>query len=687
MRNNKRIVYVKKDGQNTSAHILYNNSSHKGGSDSNSKNKIVDPLIYDPLYPAFTLSEVRPEGWLFQQLNNMRNGSSGHLDELYDKIKNDNGWLGGEGDNWEETPYWLDGATPLAYLLDDTVLQKKVYKYIEWVITHQRPSGYFGPITNAEKKNISIIAENCEAGEDWWPKMVMLKVLQQYYSATNDERVISLMKAYFNYQLSSIKKCKIGKWTGWSEARGVENLMLIQWLYGITQESYLFELAELISVQSYSWSKWFEERNMLMNAALHVDDKNVMQRHSVNVAMGLKDPAIQYLRLRDKKLLETQLQAWHDLMTLHGLPNGIFSGDEDLHGSQLTQGTELCTIVESMFSLEKIIEITGDIKYMDALERMTFNVLPAQTTDDYQYKQYFQIPNQVHVTRGAFNFSVTQYNGMSNVFGTKSGYTCCYTNMHQGWTKFASHLWHKTPENGIATFMYAPSSVNIKIKEEQVRIKEITEYPFDDRVTFVLSAVNELSFPWTFRIPSWCNEAEIHINGEVVKKEKGGQLVTIERKWKNNDTILLHMPMNITVSRWASNSRTIERGPLVYALKIEEKWKKGLHPEAGEYYSVYPKSDWNYGLLEKQIKDSSLFIINKKRTPDKFGWSLENAPYEITAAAKKLPDWKLDREILYQPVGDRSGLYRGRVNKKIQSITLVPYGFTKLRIVAFTVVE
>ncbi len=45
--------------------------------------------------------------------------------------------------------------------------------------------------------------------------------------------------------------------------------------------------------------------------------------------------------------------AFSDLMTLHGLPTGIFSGDEDLHGTDVSQGTELCTIVETMYSLEK----------------------------------------------------------------------------------------------------------------------------------------------------------------------------------------------------------------------------------------------------------------------------------------------------------------------------------------------
>jgi uncharacterized protein len=641
-----------------------------------------------PIYSALPLTAIKPKGWLLQQLQTMRQGSTGHLDEIYDKLKNNNGWLGGEGDGWEETPYWLDGATPLAYLLNDTVLKIKVLKYINWTLDHQRPSGYFGPVTAAERKGAQITVDNCENGEDWWPKMIMLKVMQQYYSATNDPRVIVFMTRYFKYQLTAINKCSVGRWTSWSQARGVENIMMVNWLYTITKEKFLVDLSDILFKQSFEWSKWFAGREFLMDAALHVDDKNVMRRHSVNVAMGLKDPAINYLRTGDRKLLDAQQFAWHDLMTLHGLPAGIYSGDEDLHGSELNQGTELCTIVESMYSLEKIMEITGDTKYMDALERMTFNALPAQTTDDYNYKQYFQLPNQVQVARAALNFSVTQYNGMSNVFGTKSGYTCCYTNMHQGWTKFAAQLWHSYGDNGIATFTYAPSEITATINSADVQIEEITDYPFNDNILFKINTNRPVTFPWQFRVPGWCKKAELYINGQLIKTDTAGQIITVNRTWNNHDEIKLKLPMEIIVSNWASNSRTVERGPLVYALKIQEEWKKGHHEEAGDYFSVYPKSDWNYALLQDEMKDPGIFKITTKPLPKNFTWNINNAPIEITANGKKLPSWKLtDDSILYQPMGERSGLYQGVSEKTAQKITLIPYGFTKLRIVAFPVVK
>src|ERR1700712_5675067 len=155
--------------------------------------KIVDKPdnFVKPLYSDLPLGAIHPTGWLHDQLETMRDGTTGHLDEVYGKLKNDNGWLGGKGDGWEETPYWLDGAVPLAFLLDDNQLKTKISKYVNWVIENQRPSGYFGPVTKWERETgKKINMENSAKGEDWWPKMIMLKVLQQYYSATNDSRVI-----------------------------------------------------------------------------------------------------------------------------------------------------------------------------------------------------------------------------------------------------------------------------------------------------------------------------------------------------------------------------------------------------------------------------------------------------------------------------------------------------------------
>ncbi|WP_199474066.1 beta-L-arabinofuranosidase domain-containing protein [Adhaeribacter pallidiroseus] len=651
----------------------------------------IAPSYVAPVYKALPLGAINPKGWLHHQLQIMRKGTTGHLDEIYPKVKNDNGWLGGKGDAWEETPYWLDGAVPLAYLLEDKVLQTKVLRYINWTLDNQRPSGYFGPITKEEReKGVKVTAENCGQGEDWWPKMVMLKVMHQYYTATQDSRVIPFFTKYFNYQLKSLKQCPIGKWTDWAESRGTENVMLVQWLYGITQDPSLLELAGLIESQSFAWSTWLGNRDWVIGAATQQNDEQWMRRHGVNVAMAIKAPAINYQRTQDKKYLTALNTGFNDLMTLHGLPMGIFSSDEDLHGNDPTQGTELCTIVETMFSLEEIIGITGDLRYADALERMTFNALPTQTTDDYYAKQYFQIANQVQVKRGVFNFSLPFEREMNNVYGMRSGYTCCLANMHQGWTKFTQHLWYGTADQGVIAMAYSPNQLKTKVGKNNtaVTINEVTNYPFEDVINFEISTKNTAAFSLQLRVPAWCQAPVVKINGQTVEAQQNAGVITLNRTWKNKDKVLLQLPMEVTTSNWGRNSRSIERGPLVYALKLEEKWEKGTDEKEGNYWNVFPKSAWNYGLLQNTVKEpaKNLQVKNSKPVSDSFVWNLANAPLEITAMAKKIPDWQIVNDVAPQPVTDRTGIYRGKVESNVEKITLVPYGCTKVRIVAFPVV-
>lgn len=655
---------------------------------ADNKKPVQDHTFVKPKYTEVALGAIQPNGWLRDQLQTMLAGTTGHLDEVYPKVKNDNGWLGGKGDSWEETPYWLDGAVPLAWQLDNAVLKQKVLKYINWVLEHQRPSGYFGAITNAEREGKQVDAQHPENGDDWWPKMVMLKVMQQYYSASGDKRVISFMEKYFDYQKAALQKIGIGKWTEWATSRGHDNAMMAQWLYTLNGDKSLLDLAELIQKQCFPWSELLSNRNWVIGAATQQNDANWMNRHGVNVGMALKTPAIDYQRTGDVSYLKGLKTGFRDLMTLHGLPMGVFSADEDLHGNLPTQGVELCATVEAMYSLEKIIQITGDAEYMDALERMTFNALPPQTTDDFNNKQYFQIANQVQISRGVFDFSLPFDRQMNNVLGMRSGYTCCLANMHQGWTKYTQSLWFKTENNGLAALVYAPNVLKTKIGQQEVTINENTNYPFEDEISFEFSTKKAVGFPLELRIPVWCREARISINGVEVQTAKGGTIVSLSQNWKNKDKVTLKLPMQLTTSNWGRNSRAIERGPLVYALKLEERWEKGNEKDEGDYFSVFPKSDWNYGLLESIVKDPSKNLqVKIKPLQTKFVWNLQNAPIEITAIGKKIPAWKVVDGVARQPVTDRTGIYKGEVDAGAETFTLVPFGFTKVRIVAFPVVK
>lgn len=633
------------------------------------------PLKSKP-YMALPLGSVIPKGWLDQQLNRMRDGMTGRLDMMYkDVLGPRNGWLGGDGDVWERGPYWLDGLVPLAYILNDKNLIEKTKPWIEWTINSQTEEGYFGPKCLGTFPLPEAGLQRDKAG-DWWPRMVMLKVLQQYYSATDDQRVIGLMQRYFRYQLNQLPKTPLDHWSWWAEQRGGDNLAIVYWLYNITADNFLLELAELIHTQTFNWTDTFLKTNKI---------SELYSFHGVNIAQGLKEPVVYYQQSHGLKYLEAVKKALIDLELFHGQPQGVFGADELLHGNSPAQGSELCLAVELMFSLETMMSITADVSFMDHLERIAFNALPAQSTDDYMSRQYYQQANQVIVSRTERNF-VTSHGHTDLCFGVLTGYPCCTVNMHQGWPKLVQSLWQATADNGLAALVYSASEVTAKVANGiTVTFFEETNYPFEEIIRFRLKAGESVAFPLHLRVPGWCNKGTVTINGIKWIESEGNKIVKIERSWDDGDIVTLEIPMKISTKGWHEGAVSVERGPLVYALKINEDWKKVENNDKhGPYSEVHPASPWNYGLMVESLKRleiSQAFII--KPFDLKYPWNIENTPVALKLQGKRLAEWELY-------LGSAGPLPDGRQpnlsSVDEEEITLIPYGCTKLRITEFPLI-
>ncbi|MFD0793599.1 beta-L-arabinofuranosidase domain-containing protein [Mucilaginibacter litoreus] len=640
------------------------------------------PLKQD-VYQELPLGAITPKGWLREMLIKQKNGATGRLDELYPLVMGKrNGWLGGDGDQWERGPYWIDGLLPLAYILKDKELIAKVKPWIEWTINSQQSDGYFGPSRDYGPEP-GVQRDN---SRDWWPKMVMLKVLKQYYMATGDKRVVNLLTNYFHYQLKELPSKPLNHWTFWAQQRGADNLMVVYWLYNITGDKSLLQLAELLHRQTYDFT----------NAFLHTNVLSTMgSLHGVNLAQGMKEPIIYYQQHTEPQYADAFKRGLADLTRFDGMAHGLFGGDEMLHGNNPTQGSELCTAVEMMFTLESALAITGDVNYADRLEKIAFNALPSQTTEDYMARQYFQQANQVMLTRNnGHNFDVN-HNGTDLCYGLLTGYPCCTSNMHQGWPKFTQNLWYATADKGLAALLYSASEVNAMVADgKKITIKEETNYPFEEAVRFTISFEQKNAqaiFPFHLRVPNWCNMATIKVNGEPLQQGKGGEIVKLNRKWKNGDKVELILPMHIFKNTWYENSVSVERGPIVYALKIGEREKQVQNTKdpiayGSNYIEVLPTTPWNYGLPELPSKNlDERFVIAKTANLATYPWNQENAPVRLKTQAVRIASWQLYNDMA-GPLPYSVIYNEGVAKQKEEEILLIPYGCTKLRISQFPVV-
>jgi uncharacterized protein len=631
------------------------------------------PLHAEAFVPL-PLGAIRPAGWLRRQLQVQADGLTGHLDEFWSDVGPNSGWLGGSGESWERGPYFLDGLVPLAYVLNDERLIAKSRPWIEWTLTHQGPDGRMGPVKNT----------------DWWPNMVMLKALTQYQEATGDARVIPFMQRYFAYHLKEANSRPLHEWAA---VRWGDELVSVLWLYNRTGNRSLLDLAHVLHDQGTDWKAHFanfafrekstpEMLGMKPNAGL---TDRAMHAHGVNNAMALKTSAVWSLVSGDPMDRDAIHRALEMLDRYHGLPNGMFSADEHYAGQDPSQGTELCAVVEALFSLQQAIRVTGDAALADRLERIAFNALPATFTADMWAHQYDQQPNQVLCTLTRRNWST---NGPeSNIFGIEPNFGCCTANMHQGWPKLVQSLWMSTPGGGLVALTYAPSEVRTVAGGVKVTIVEETEYPFRDAVRFTVTPASIASFPLMLRIPGWAAGASLTVNGAQVGAQRSRGFARLDRQWKAGDVVVLRLPMAPRLSTWYRQSVAVERGPLVFVLRLGAEWKKitsGMSkpaPSPGVDWEVRPTGPWNYGLVvDAKVPASGITVT--EHAIGRIPFSPDEAPVELSIPGRRVAEWTLVD-------GSAGPLPQSPVTSTApdETLTLIPYGSSKLRVTAFPAVR
>lgn len=622
----------------------------------------LQPNAFNPL----PLGSVKPLGWLKRQEELQAAGLTGHLDEFWNDVGPNSGWLGGSGESWERGPYYLDGLLPLAYQLNDGRLIAKAKRWVDWTLNSQKPNGQFGPAKN----------------DDWWPRMVMLKVLCQYEEASGDPRVIPFMTRYFAFEKQNLPGRPL---RDWGKYRWQDNVYTVLWLYNRTGDGELLSLARLLHDQGYDWEAQFQNFSYLdkqTKESVGLADRPkvipevAMQTHGVNNAMALKTAPIWWLvsaRAGDRAALHSQLAM---LDRYHGLPNGIFSADEHLAGPDPSQGTELCTVVETMFSYEEDFAVLGEAQIADRLERVTYNALPATLSDDMWSHQYDQQPNQIACTRAHRQWSTNGDD--SNLFGLAPNFGCCTANLHQGWPKFVTSLWMGTPDGGLVAVAYGPSEVITKLNRSTVSVHEDTQYPFRGEVKLTLHLTQSDRFPLMLRIPEWAVGISVKVNGEPVAAGMDDNTPTgffrLTRDWHDGDVVVLQLPMEPRVTHWYHNSVVFEAGALVFALPLGAKWKElKQYAQKSADWQVTSSAPWNYavqvGPCEAALKDAAASDIP---------YDVKHPSLSLQIHGRTLPEWKENENSAAPPPVSPV------ISKQpLATLTLVPYGAAKVRVTAF----
>lgn len=623
---------------------------------------------------------VKPGGWLLKSLELERDGLAGNLGEISIWLtKKNNAWLNkdGKGDwGWEELPYWLKGYANMGYVLQDKKIIDEAMVWINGTLSSQRDNGDFGPY----------VFSKTTGKRDLWAQMLMLFVLQSYYEYSGDQRVIVHMTKYFQWQSTIPDSDFLTDY--WENSRGGDNLYSVYWLYNITREPWLLELATKIHRNTANWRL----TNWLPNW------------HNVNIAQCFREPATYYLQSGSAADLQASYDNQNLIRNIYGqVPGGMFGGDENCRKGydDPRQAIETCGMVEQMTSDEILLRITGDNFWAENAEDVAFNTFPAAFMPDYRSLRYLVAPNMVDSDNKNHHPGIDNAGPylQMNPFSSR----CCQHNHTSGWVYYTENLWMATPDNGLAAVLYSESTVTARVADGTlVTITEQTHYPFDESVTLKLQLGKETKFPLYLRIPAWCKSANVKVNNELLAGSfAGGNYLRVEREWKTGDIVSLQLPMELSLRTWEKNkgSVSVNYGPLTYSLKINEeyvrfdskaiaqhdsKWQPSADPSKWPSYEIHAASPWNYGLSGNLNDLAKTFTVTRKPWPkDNFPFATASVPIEITTKGKKIPTWTIDQYGLCD-VLPTSPVKSAETD---ETITLIPMGAARLRISAFPVVK
>lgn len=607
-------------------------------------------MLREKAFTPLTSKEIKPKGWLKQQLRIQADGLSGNLDKIWPDIR-DSRWIGGNCDGWERVPYWLDGFIPLAYLLEDEDMIKRAGRYIDGIIKQQKEDGWICPCDDDERDRY-----------DTWALILIAKVLVVYHDCSGDERIEGVLsKALYKFY-DHIKGHTL---FNWGLYRWFECLIPIYWLYERTKESWLLDLAVMIYSQGVDFRNLFEnwrDQSPYGNWGL--------QTHVVNLAMAYKAEAL--VSLMTEKELDSGYLAekmYQTLTEYHGMAVGHFTGDECISGDSPIQGSELCSVVEAMYSFETIFSVNGGTEWIDRLEQLAYNALPATISPDMWTHQYDQQTNQIECSRFGEKVIFRTNSAESNLFGLEPNYGCCTANFNQGWPKFALSAF-MTNGKGIVSASLAPAEARVKLGGAEITVALDTLYPFRDDLTYTVTADRETEFTLYIRVPGFVKSAII--DGKTAAP---GQLYELTRKWSGETRIDVHFDMEFEFVKRPEDMYALRRGPLFYSVAIDEDWRMSEYVRDGVErkfpycdYEIFAKSKWNYAFAGDKF---DLSLNDGFDLP----FSTVNPPVSVSAQMSEI-DWGLEDG--YTNVCARTPKSREPIGAP-QTVRLIPYGCTSLR--------
>ncbi|MFC5469221.1 glycoside hydrolase family 127 protein [Cohnella suwonensis] len=417
----------------------------------------------------------------------------------------------------------------------------------------------------------------------------LIEAAVAYYEATGKRKVIDIMSRYADHMVDVFGR-KPGQIRGYDGHPEIE-LALVR-LYRVTGKIGYLELSRFFVDERGQVPYFFDieeagrtehrvaRRNAdYFQAHLPVRAQKTAEGHSVRALYlfsGVTDLAVEY---NDSELLEVSKELWRNVTRKRMYVTGgvgsneyweSFTIDYDLPNDRAY--TETCAAISLMFWASRMLQIEADREYADVMERVLYNgILSGISLDG---KSYFYV-NPLEVWPSACDVR-EDLRSVSKTRQAWFGCACCPPNIARLIASLGQYIYsYNESEQEWFVHLYIGGQAHQSIDGQRVQLTQQSNYPWEGHIYFTVAAEQPAEFTIALRLPGWCKDAMLKVNGESVAlssmTHKG--YAKIKRVWLSGDRIELILPM--AVEKVRSNPKVrenvgklaLQRGPIVFCLE------------------------------------------------------------------------------------------------------------------------